>query len=311
MKKFYNKVAIIGCGAVGASIAYALSIQATVSEMVLIDINRDKAEGEVMDINHGMLNFTPMDIYCGDYSDVADCDIIIITSGVGRKPGDTRLDLTKNNVNIIKSVAKNIKPYYTDAIILMVANPVDILTYVMSRELDIPKEKIIGTGTTLDTARFKYFLSQELGISVGNIHGYVIGEHGDTQFPVTSSINIAGVSLDDYCEANHIDVNIDEIADRVKNAGAEVIKRKHATYYAIASSVCRIVTTIIKNEYAVLTLSTVKCGTYGLEDVSIGLPCIVNAEGINKVVTLRLSEDEQKKLRYSADTLKQIIKETV
>ena len=311
MKKFYNKIAIIGCGAVGASIAYALSIQATVSEMVLIDVNRAKAEGEVMDINHGMLNFTPMDIYCGDYCDVADCDIIIVASGVGRKPGDTRLDLAKNNVNIIKSVAQNIKPYYTDAIILMVANPVDVLTYVMSKELDIPSNKIIGTGTTLDTARFRYFLSQALELSVGNVHGYVIGEHGDTQFPVINSINVAGVSLDEYCKANNITVDIEDIAGKVKNAGAEVIKRKNATYYAIASSVCRIVNAIIKNEYAVLTLSTVKGTTYGLSDVSIGLPCIVNAEGVNKVVTLSLSDEEKQKLIKSADTLKEIISKAV
>ena len=158
MRKFYNKVVIIGCGAVGASIAYALSIQGTVSKLVLIDVNKDKAEGEVLDIGQGMLNFTPIEIYCGDYSDVADCDIIIVASGVGRRPGDTRLDLAKNNINIIKSVAENIKPHYNGAVILMVANPVDILTYVMYKELGVPAGKVFGTGTSLDTARFKIFL---------------------------------------------------------------------------------------------------------------------------------------------------------
>lgn len=311
MRKFYNKVVIIGCGAVGASIAYALSIQGTVSKLVLIDVNRDKAEGEVLDIGQGMLNFTPMEIYCGDYSDVADCDIIIVASGVGRRPGDTRLDLAKNNVNIIKSVAENIKPHYNGAIILMVANPVDILTYVMYKELGIPSSKIFGTGTALDTARFKYFLSQELDVSVNNVHGYIIGEHGDSQFPVISSLNIAGTPFDEYCESAGISLDVEAIADRVRNAGAEVIKKKHATYYAIASSVCRIVYAIIKDEHAVLPVSTVECGSYGLENVSIGLPSIVNAEGINKVLTLRLSDDEKKKLSDSAATLKEILDEAM
>ncbi len=308
MGKFYNKAAIIGCGAVGATIAYAMSIRSAVSHMVLIDINKEKAEGEVMDINHGMVNFSPIDIYCGDYSDVKDCDIIIVASGVGRKPGDTRLDLARNNINIIKSVAENIKPYYGDALILMVANPVDILTYVMAQELGISENKIFGTGTTLDTARFKYYLSEELELCINNVHGYVIGEHGDTQFPVESSINVAGQPLDEFCRANGKTVDIHAIAEKVKHAGAEVIKRKHATYYAIASSVCRIVDAIIKNEHAILTLSTVKCGAYGLSGLSIGLPCIVNADGISRVIPLSLNEKEQELLKLSAQTLKDILK---
>ncbi|HIU56538.1 MAG TPA: L-lactate dehydrogenase [Candidatus Ornithomonoglobus merdipullorum] len=311
MRKFYNKVVIIGCGAVGASIAYALSIQGTVSKLVLIDVNRDKAEGEVLDIGQGMLNFTPMEIYCGDYNDVADCDLIIVASGVGRRPGDTRLDLAKNNINIIKSVAENIKPHYNGAVILMVANPVDILTYVMYKELGIPSSKIFGTGTSLDTARFKYFLSQDLDVCVNNVHGYIIGEHGDSQFPVLSSINIAGTPFDEYCESENISINMDELVDRVKHAGAEVIKKKHATYYAIASTVCRIVNAVVKDEHAVLPVSTVECGSYGLDGVSIGLPCIVNAEGINKVLSLRLSDDENEKLKKSAATLKSIIDEAM
>ena len=309
MRKFYNKVVIIGCGAVGASIAYALSIEGTVSKLVLIDVNRDKAEGEVLDIGQGMLNFTPLEIYCGDYTDVADCDLIIVASGVGRRPGDTRLDLAKNNVNIIKSVAENIKPHYNGAVIMMVANPVDILTYVMYKELGLPEDKIFGTGTSLDTARFKYFLSQELDVCVNNVHGYIIGEHGDSQFPVVSSINIAGTPLDEYCESEHIDLDLDAIATRVKNAGAEVIKKKKATYYAIASTVCRIINAVVKDEHAVLPVSTVECGAYGLEGLSIGLPCIVNAEGINKVLKLRLSDEENEKLMKSAETLKSILDE--
>ncbi len=311
MRKFYNKVVIIGCGAVGASIAYALSIQGTVSKLVLIDVNRDKAEGEVLDIGQGMLNFTPIEIYCGDYSDVSDCDIIIVASGVGRRPGDTRLDLAKNNINIIKSVAENIKPYYNGAVILMVANPVDILTYVMYKELGVPAGKVFGTGTSLDTARFKYFLSQDLDVCVNNVHGYIIGEHGDSQFPVISSIGIAGTPLDEYCESENILLDLDALVDRVKNAGAEVIKKKHATYYAIASTVCRIVNAIIKDEHAVLPVSTVECESYGLSEVSIGLPCIVNANGINKVLTLRLSDDEKEKLESSAATLRAILDEAM
>ncbi len=311
MRKFYNKVVIIGCGAVGASIAYALSIQGTVSKLVLIDVNRDKAEGEVLDIGQGMLNFAPIEIYCGDYSDVADCDIIIVASGVGRRPGDTRLDLAKNNINIIKSVAENIRPYYNGAVILMVANPVDILTYVMYKELGIPAGKVFGTGTSLDTARFKYFLSQDLDVCVNNVHGYIIGEHGDSQFPVISSISIAGTPLDEYCESEGVTLDLDALVDRVKNAGAEVIKKKQATYYAIASTVCRIINAIIKDEHAVLPVSTVECDSYGLSDVSIGLPCIVNAEGINKVLKLRLNDEEKQNLTDSADTLKSILNEAM
>lgn len=311
MRKFYNKVVIIGCGAVGASIAYALSIQGTVSKLVLIDVNRDKAEGEVMDIGQGTLNFTPLDICCGDYSDVADCDIVVVASGVGRRPGDTRLDLAKNNVRIAKSVAENIKPYYNGAIILMVANPVDILTYVMQKELDIPSNKVFGTGTALDTSRFKYFLSQKLDVCVRNVHGFIIGEHGDSQFPVLSSINVAGTQLDEYCKSNDIELDVNDIADKVKSAGAEVIKRKNATYYAIASSVCRIINAIFKDEYAVLPVSTTDVGSYGLEDVSIGIPCIISSDGISNVLTLNLSDEEKEKLKHSADTLKAIIDEVV
>lgn len=307
MAKYYNKVAIIGCGAVGASIAYALSIQGTVSEMVLIDVNKDKAEGEVMDINHGMLNFSPMNIYCGDYPDTGDCDVIIVASGVGRKPGESRLDLARNNVRIAKSVAENIKPYYNGAVIVVVANPVDILTYTMSQVLDIPQNKIFGTGTTLDSARFKFFLSEALEINVSNIHGYVIGEHGDTQFPVVSSISIAGLSLEDYCKANNMTVDLDEIVERVKNAGGEVIKRKGATYYAIASSVCRIVDSVIKNEFTILPVSTTLCDAYGLSGLSIGVPCILNAEGVYKTIPLRLSGKEEELLQKSAGALKKII----
>ena len=181
----------------------------------------------------------------------------------------------------------------------------------MYKELGIPSSKIFGTGTALDTARFKYFLSQELDVSVNNVHGYIIGEHGDSQFPVISSLNIAGTPFNEYCESAGITLDVEAIADRVRNAGAEVIKKKHATYYAIASSVCRIVYAIIKDEHAVLPVSTVECGSYGLENVSIGLPSIVNAEGINKVLTLRLSDDEKKKLSDSAATLKEILDEAM
>jgi L-lactate dehydrogenase len=311
MAKHLNKVAIIGCGLVGASIAYALSTEGLVSELVLVDINHEKAQGEAMDINHGLVHFTQMEVYAGEYSDIKDADIIIICSGVGRKPGETRLDLAKNNVKIIKAVAESMKPYYTGSVVLMVSNPVDILTYTIKQAMDLPKESVIGTGTVLDTARFKYFLSRELGVDIRNIHGYVIGEHGDSQFPVWSSVNIAGMALDDYCEMNGVKLDMQSVMEQVRNAGAEVIKRKGATYYAIASNVCRIVEAILKNEHAVLPLSTVIPAIPDGKEVAISLPCIVNSRGIEKYLHLKLNQEESKKFRASARVLEDMIQETV
>ncbi len=307
-----SKVAIIGAGFVGASTAFALSLKQLVNEMVLIDVFKDKAAGEAMDINHGLPFVGQMDVYGGDYSDCADCDAIIITAGANRKPGETRIDLAKKNVTIAKEITNNIMKYYTRGVIIVVSNPVDILTYKIQKWSGLPNGRVLGTGTVLDSARFRYLLSEKFDVDVKNVHGYIIGEHGDTQLPLWSATHIAGKNIREYFEDPAYGITDEDkaaIIQNVKTAGAEIIKRKGATYYAIAVSVNTILESLLKNQNTIRTVSSVVNGNYGIEEVALSLPSIVNSSGVQDIVDLNLADDEMTALKYSAEQLKVILNE--
>lgn len=312
MNKSKTKVAIIGAGFVGASTAFAMALGQGVSEVVLIDVNKEKAFGEALDINHGLCFVGQMAVYAGDYSDIADCDVIIVTAGLNRKPGETRLDLAKKNVAIAKDITENIMKYYTHGVILVVANPVDILTYKIQKWSGLPNGRVFGTGTSLDSSRFRYSLAEKFNVDVRNIHGYIIGEHGDTQLPLWSATHIAGMKIDEYALQHgcSFDEAIkSEIAEQVKVAGATIIKNKGATYYAIAITVNTITETLLKNQNTIRTVSSVMNGLYGIEDVAISLPSIINSNGVQKIVEFPLTSEEESLLVASAKAVKAVLKE--
>ena len=305
-----QKCAIIGCGFVGATVAYSLMKSEMFSEIVLIDIDKEKAEGEAADLNHGLPFIAPMEIYAGDYSDIADASIIIITAGANQKINETRLDLVKKNNKIFQTIIKNVTDYNHNGIIIVVTNPVDILTYATIAYSNFPKNKIIGSGTVLDTARLKYLMGRHLEIDPRNVHTFIIGEHGDSEVAVWSSANISGIDLDSYCQnscnkCNMTDLN--NIFEDVKTSAYKIISAKNATYYAIAESIKKIVSSIVRDENTVLPVSTFINGQYGLDDICLGLPCIVGAEGVKEILEIPLNDHEQKMLELSAKKIKEVI----
>ncbi|HOV27029.1 MAG TPA: L-lactate dehydrogenase [Pseudobacteroides sp.] len=303
------KVAVVGAGFVGSTTAYTLMLGGLVSELVLIDINKEKAEGEVMDMNHGMPFVRPVDIYIGDYRDCAGADIVIITAGANQKQGETRIDLVKKNTEIFKGIINQILKYNTDCILLVVTNPVDILTYVTYKLSGFPKNRVIGSGTVLDTSRFRYLIGQKVGVDPRNVHAYIIGEHGDTEVPTWSLANIAGIPMEKYCK--NVDMCLGEptrkeIFDNVKNAAYHIINKKGATYYAVALAVRRIVEAIVRNENSILTVSSLIEGQYGINDICISLPTLVNRQGIVNILDIPISDQELALLTKSASTLKEV-----
>jgi L-lactate dehydrogenase len=308
--KSITKITVVGAGFVGATTAYTLMLSGLASELVLIDINTEKTEGEVMDMNHGMPFVQPVRIYQGDYSDCAGSDIVIITAGANQKPGETRIDLVHKNTAIFKSIIGEIIKYNTDCILLVVTNPVDILTYVTWKISGFPKNKVIGSGTVLDTARFRYLLGDHVGVDTRNVHAYIIGEHGDTEVATWSLTNIAGIPMDAYCEQCHNcgdETYKQDIYLNVKNAAYQIIQRKGATYYAVALAVRRIVEAILRDENSILTVSSLLEGQYGLSEVALSLPTIVNNKGIERILDVPFSETEVEALRNSGNSLKEII----
>lgn len=306
-----QKCAIIGCGAVGATIAFALTQKSLFSELVLIDANNAKAEGEAMDLSHGLPFAHPMKVYAGDYSDISDCYLIIITAGTAQRPNETRLDMVHKNVEIFKSIIPQITKYNKEAIILVVSNPVDILTYCTIKLSGFPPERVLGSGTVLDTARLKYHLGQTLCVDSRSVHAFIIGEHGDSELAVWSSANVSGIDLEDFhglC-ASCRDVSFNDIYREVRDSAYEVIERKGATYYGIAMAVTKIVLTIIRDEHSVLPVSGYINGHYGLDDVCIGVPSIVGSGGIEKVLDIPLDKEEKENLLKSVETLKGVIAE--
>ena len=309
-----RKVGIIGCGFVGSSSAFALMQSGLFSEMVLNDVDTERAEGEALDISHGLPFAKPMKIYAGGYDDMMDCAIIVITAGAGQKPGETRLDLVKKNVGIFKGIIPEIAKRKYEGILLIVANPVDILTYAAIKLSGFPENRVFGSGTVLDTARLKYLLGEHLSIDNRSVHAFIIGEHGDSEIAAWSSANVSGIPLNDFCELRgHIehDASMQRIAEDVKNSAYEIIKKKKATYYGIAMSVRRICEAIIRDEKSILPVSSMQHGEFGISGVSLSIPAIVGRQGVERVVPIDLSPEEKKELIVSADTLKKVIKDSV
>ena len=305
-----SKISVLGAGNVGATIAYTFAVHGTCSDVVLVDINEAKAKGEAMDIRHGISFAHNIDVTDGTYDDIAGSDIVVVTLGMGRKPGQSRLDLMQNNVNIIKQVMPNVAKIAPEAIYVVVSNPVDILTYAILQCTDLKPSQVIGSGTILDSARLRSDIAEKACISPKSIHAYMFGEHGDTSFVPWSTTNIGGMNMFDYWTSTGRSIeelDTDTIEKNVRAAGGEVIKRKGATFYAIALSVNKICETIIRNANNILTVSTLTNGRYGIDDVCLSLPCIVNGHGIAGEVNPPLLDEELEKLRKSADTLKQFI----
>lgn len=305
-----HKVAIIGCGFVGSSTAFALMQSRLFSEMVLLDVDRARAEGEAMDISHGMPFSGPMKIYAGTYDDIVDADIIIITAGANQKPNETRLDLVKKNVAIFRSIIPEITSRSCQGILLIVSNPVDILTWVALKLSGFPENRVIGSGTVLDTARLKYLLGEHLGVDSRGVHAFVIGEHGDSELAVWSSATVSGVPLSRFCEMRGYyehDDETDRIYEDVKNSAYSIIEKKKATYYGIAMAVKRICSSIVRNERSVLPVSSIMHGQYGLEDIVLSMPAIVDAQGVERIVPLSLDGEEMQKLKDSAAALREVM----
>jgi L-lactate dehydrogenase len=307
-----QKCAIIGCGFVGATTAFSIVQSGLFSEIVLIDADKKKAEGEAMDLNHGIPFLHSMKIYAGDYSDLADCYITIITAGGGQKPNQTRLDLVKQNANIYKSIIPQITAVNTEGILLIVSNPVDVMTYVAMKLSGFPSSRVLGSGTVLDTARLKYLLGEHLGVDSRSVHAFIIGEHGDSELPVYSSANISGIDLNGFCNSVNgaCEKNdLDNIYQEVKNSAYRIIEKKGATYYAIALATTRIVEAIVKNQHSVMPVSCYVEGHYGLSNVCLGIPAILGSNGIEKVLDIPLNDEEMEKLTASANKLKEVIKD--
>ena len=303
-----QKAAVIGCGFVGSTIAYTLMQKGLFSEMVLLDANHPKAEGEAMDISHGLPFSHAMDIYAGTYEDIADASVVIITAGANQKPGETRLDLVHKNAKIMKAIISEIKRVRCEGILLIVSNPVDILTYTALKLSGMPENRVIGSGTVLDTARLKYRLGEHLSVDSRSVHAFIVGEHGDSEIAVFSSANVSGIPLNRFCEMRgHFEheAATRRIAEEVKNSAYEIIAKKHATYYGIGMALTRITRAVFGNESSVLTVSAMLRGEYGQKDVFVGVPCIVNRSGIQRVLELNLSEEEQARFSASCETLRE------
>ncbi len=302
-----SKVIIIGTGFVGMSYAYALVNQGTVEELVLIDVDKEKAIGEAMDLNHG-LAFGPrnMAIRAGDYSECKNADLVVITAGVGQKPGESRLKLLSRNASIMKEITKNIMNVGFDGLILLASNPVDILTHVVQKESGLPTNRVFGSGTSLDTARLRYEIGNQISIDVRNVHAYIMGEHGDSEFVCWSNANIGAKPLKDVI--NSMDSiqfeDMAHIASRVRNAAGEIIKRKKASYYGVGMALVRITSAIFNNENRILPLSVYNNGEYDCDNLYIGLPAVINRQGIHHIVKLSMNDEEDTKLKNSSKILR-------
>lgn len=308
-----SKITIIGAGSVGSTIAYTLAHDEIASEIVLIDINKEKVEGEVMDIEQGTCFRSPVSLVAGDYADAKDSDIVIITSGIARKPGQTRIELTQTNVNILKSITPQIVKEAPDAKYIIVSNPVDIMTYVFTKISGLPENQIMGSGTILDTARLRYGLSEHFKVAQGNIHAYVFGEHGDTSFIPWTGAYISGLSTDEYYEemkAHGKDVKpLDKEAmlEYVQKSGGKVIAKKGATFYAVSATVCQLVGLILAASDSLATVSSILHGEYGIEDVCLSTLTLVGPNGTQGKVQMRMNKEEIALLKKSADALKEVI----
>jgi L-lactate dehydrogenase len=308
-----SKVVIVGTGFVGMSYAYAMVNQGTIEELVLIDIDSEKAVGEAMDLNHGLaFGRRKMKIYAGDYKDCSDASLVVITAGVNQKDGETRIELLNRNAGIMKLVVNSIMSSGFNGILLVASNPVDILAYVAWKESGLPKERVIGSGTSLDTARLRYEVGNQINIDSRNVHAYILGEHGDSEFVAWSNAHIGAKSVYDVIKT--IDTinmeDLDNIYKKVRDAAYEIIKRKKATYYGIGMALVKITEAIFNNENRILPISVYDEHLYDeVGDVYIGLPAVVNKDGVHHVVKLTLNDDEKEKLSFSSNKLSNILRE--
>lgn len=305
-----SRVALIGTGFVGSSYAFALMNQGITNELIMIDANQEKAKGDVIDLNHGKA-FTPSPTHIkfGTYQDCSNVDLVVICAGANQKPGETRLDLVEKNLKIFKEIVNEVMASGFDGIFLVATNPVDILTYATWKYSGLPKERVIGSGTILDTARFRYLLGEYFDVAPKNVHAYIIGEHGDSELPVFSSAYIGTIPIMNFIERHkkYSKVDLDDIFIRVRDAAYEIIKSKGATYYGIAMGLARITKAIFSNENAILTVSVHVSGHYGQDNVYIGLPAVLNRNGIREIMELNLNEEEQRQFTNSANVLKEIL----
>lgn len=305
-----NRIAVIGCGHVGATSAYALMMNGIAREIVLADKDTARAEGEAMDLQHAVPLARPVRLWAGSYKDAAQSAIVVIASGVGSHPGETRLDLLGRNVVVVRAVMKELLAEGFDGLVLMTTNPVDVLSQVAQAESGLPVERVIGSGTVLDSARLRAMLGAELGVEARSVHAYIIGEHGDSEIAAWSSAHVAGVHLREYCESGGITCPaFDSLLQRVRLAAPEIIRHKGYTSFAIASCVARICESILRDERSVLPVSTMMRGQYGISDVYLSLPCVVGRGGVEHIIELPLDETEQAGLQFSADVLRRTIED--
>lgn len=305
-----RKAAIVGCGFVGAACAFSLMQSGIFSELVLIDSDMAKAEGEALDISHGVPFSKPVKIYAGTYDDIKNSSVVIITAGANQKPGETRLDLVKKNISIFKSIIPEIKKRDFKGILLIVANPVDILTTVAVKLSGMSENRVFGSGTVLDTARLKYELGNHLDVDSRSIHAFIIGEHGDSEIAAWSSANVSGIPLNKFCEMrghfNH-EESMEAIAENVKNSAYEIIQKKKATYFGVAMAVKRICEAIVRDEKSILSVSSMMRGNFGIDGIALSMPAIVGKNGVETKVPIQLDEKETEKLKNSAKTLSDIL----
>lgn len=306
-----SKVAIIGIGDVGATLAFTLELSGLATEIVLIDIDKEKARGHAMDMNHGLLFIPPVKIYAGDVSDCQGAKVIVFAAGARQKKDETRLELVQRNAEICKTILEQIKPYIQNAVLLVTTNPVDVMTYTVLKNSGLPSNQVLGSGTVLDSARFRYALSQRCNVDARNVHAYVIGEHGDSEVLLWSSVNISGVPLELFCEGcKHKcapDTN-SEIEESVKKSAYHIIEIKGFTNYGISLSMLRILGAILRDEHSVLTVSIFLNGEYRLHDICLSVPCMLNTDGVERVIEMPLSAKESAALKKSAEVLASVIK---
>ena len=305
-----RKAAIVGCGFVGASIAFRFLQQGLFSRMVLLDADQAKAEGEAMDLSDGLPYGAAMEITAGGYDDAADCALIVITAGANQKPGETRLDLIGRNISILRSILEEITARDFQGILLIVSNPVDVLTYAAWKLSGYPRERVIGSGTVLDTGRLKQLLGEELGVDSRNVHAFIIGEHGDSELAVWSEANVSGLDLESFCRIRGRALesrDMSRMYRQVRDSAYEIIRRKGATYYGIAMAVGRIAACIVKDEHAVLPISVVMDGQYGLNGLALSIPSILGRQGLEEILEIPLSPEEDRALQASARQMQEAI----
>ena len=301
------KIAIIGAGDVGTTIAYTLQISGLVTEIVLIDINQKLAQGQIMDMNHGLFFVPPVYLTAGNYSDCKSSDVIIITAGARQKTGESRMSLVERNATICRSIFDEIRPYNRTAVFLIATNPLDVITQVVIKHSDLPRHQVIGSGTVLDSARFRYIISQHCHVDARNVHAYIIGEHGDSEVILWSQVRIGGTPLKEFSKESTYacdPIDKESITKDIRNSAYHIIEAKGATNYGVSLAVQRIVEAIIRDENSVLTVSTLLNGEYGLDDVCLSVPCIINRKGIKSIVETTLDQSEEKALKKSAEIIR-------